>query len=140
MGVGVGLGVGLYEVSSYLFKPIFVALAVRLDIHGQFFDLVGGIFATCGEPGPENAFLFNGDFVDRGNWGVECFLTLLSWKLKYPTHFFLTRGTVRNPPPPCPYTRKSQPSLRRATGNHESEAMTSRYGFREECVVSMFMV
>ena len=80
------------------------------DIHGQYFDLTGGVISKCGEPSATNGYLFNGDFVDRGSWGVECFLTLLSWKLAFPTDVYLTRG------------------------NHESEAMTSRYGFREECI------
>ena len=36
--------------------------------------------------------LFNGDFVDRGSFSVECILTIFSFKLLYPNHFFLARG------------------------------------------------
>ncbi|KAK8674150.1 hypothetical protein V6N13_112446 [Hibiscus sabdariffa] len=28
-------------------------------------------------------FVFNGDYVDRGAWGLETFLLLLAWKLTY---------------------------------------------------------
>jgi serine/threonine-protein phosphatase 5 len=80
------------------------------DIHGQFFDLQNGIFKKCGYPSPTNAFVFNGDIVDRGSWGIECLLLLLAWKFKYPQDMFLTRG------------------------NHESEALTTRYGFKDECI------
>ena len=37
--------------------------------------------------------LFNGDFVDRGSFSVECIFTLLSFKMLYPSHFFMSRGT-----------------------------------------------
>ena len=36
---------------------------------------------VSGNPAEDNFFLFNGDFVDRGSYGVECFLALLCWKL-----------------------------------------------------------
>lgn len=36
--------------------------------------------------------LFNGDFVDRGSFSVECIFTLLGFKLLYPNHFFMSRG------------------------------------------------
>ena len=78
------------------------------DIHGQYYDLQLGIFATSGLPSPTNAYCFNGDFVDRGSWSIECLLTLLAWKIKFPAAIYLTRG------------------------NHESKAMTSRYGFKDE--------
>ena len=79
------------------------------DLHGQFYDLQGGVFASCGVPSSRNGYVFNGDFVDRGSWGVEVLLTLLAWKLHLPNDVYLTRG------------------------NHESRAMTGRYGFRHEC-------
>lgn len=30
------------------------------DLHGQFYDLIGGVFRTCGEPSATNSFCFNG--------------------------------------------------------------------------------
>ena len=52
--------------------------------------------------------MFNGDFVDRGSFSVECIFTLFAFKLLYPNHFFLARG------------------------NHESINMNQMYGFEGE--------
>ncbi|KAG1681762.1 Serine/threonine-protein phosphatase 5 [Nymphon striatum] len=41
--------------------------------------------------------LFNGDFVDRGSFSVECIFTLFSFKLLYPDHFFMSRENGRSP-------------------------------------------
>ena len=40
------------------------------DVHGQFFDFLH-IFELNGMPSETNPYLFNGDFVDRGDSGVE---------------------------------------------------------------------
>ncbi|CAF1040343.1 unnamed protein product [Rotaria sordida] len=77
------------------------------DIHGQYYDLLN-IFKLNGLPSEENLYLFNGDFVDRGSFSIECILTLFSFKLLYPNHFFLARG------------------------NHESMTMNQMYGFEGE--------
>lgn len=53
------------------------------DVHGQYYDLLN-IFKLNGIPSEENAYLFNGDFVDRGSWSVEIILTLLMWKICLP--------------------------------------------------------
>lgn len=74
------------------------------DIHGQFYDLMS-LFNLNGLPSPTNPYLFNGDFVDRGSFSVECIFTLFGFKLLYPDHFFLSRG------------------------NHESYNMNQMYGF-----------
>uniref|UniRef100_A0A0K2T5Q1 protein-serine/threonine phosphatase n=1 Tax=Lepeophtheirus salmonis TaxID=72036 RepID=A0A0K2T5Q1_LEPSM len=77
------------------------------DIHGQYFDLLN-IFELNGLPSEDNPYLFNGDFVDRGSFSVECIFTLIGFKLLYPNHFFMSRG------------------------NHESENMNKMYGFEGE--------
>lgn len=77
------------------------------DIHGQYYDLMN-IFELNGTPSKENPYLFNGDFVDRGSFSVECIFVLFGFKLLYPDHFFMSRG------------------------NHESENMNKMYGFEGE--------
>lgn len=64
------------------------------DIHGQFYDLMN-IFELNGLPSELNPYLFNGDFVDRGSFSVECIFTLFGFKLLYPNHFFMSRGKSR---------------------------------------------
>jgi serine/threonine-protein phosphatase 5 len=77
------------------------------DIHGQYYDLLN-VFEINGLPSPENMYLWNGDFVDRGSFSVECILTLLCFKLLYPNSVYLSRG------------------------NHESDDMNRVYGFEGE--------
>lgn len=77
------------------------------DIHGQYYDLLN-IFELNGLPSETNPYLFNGDFVDRGSFSVECIFTLFGFKLLYPNHFFMSRG------------------------NHESATMNQMYGFDGE--------
>ncbi|XP_011163742.1 serine/threonine-protein phosphatase 5 [Solenopsis invicta] len=77
------------------------------DIHGQYYDLLN-IFKLNGLPSETNPYLFNGDFVDRGSFSVECIFTLFGFKLLYPDYFFMSRG------------------------NHESATMNQMYGFDGE--------
>jgi len=77
------------------------------DIHGQFYDLMN-IFKINGLPSESNPYLFNGDFVDRGSFSVECIFVLFSFKLLYPNSFFMSRG------------------------NHETCNMNQMYGFDGE--------
>ncbi|XP_037030544.1 serine/threonine-protein phosphatase 5 [Bradysia coprophila] len=106
----------LCEIDLYLRKqPSLVDIAIPDDakfticgdIHGQFYDLMN-IFKINGLPSQTNPYLFNGDFVDRGSFSVECIFTLFGFKLLYPDHFFLARG------------------------NHESINMNQIYGFTGE--------
>jgi serine/threonine-protein phosphatase 5 len=77
------------------------------DIHGQFYDLLN-IFEINGYPSEDNLYLFNGDYIDRGAFGVETIITLMAFKILYPNHFFMNRG------------------------NHEDINVNNRYGFRIE--------
>lgn len=83
-------------------------LTVCGDTHGQFFDLLN-IFALNGFPADKHAYLFNGDFVDRGSWSTEIALLLYAYKWLRPSNFFLNRG------------------------NHETDDMNRMYGFEGEC-------
>ena len=49
------------------------------DVHGQYYDLVS-LLEKNKEPGETN-FVFLGDYVDRGVYGVEIMLLLLSIKV-----------------------------------------------------------
>ncbi|EME29670.1 serine/threonine protein phosphatase [Galdieria sulphuraria] len=79
------------------------------DIHGHLYDL-GSILKLCGMPSERNFLLFNGDYVDRGSWGVEVLLILCILKLWKPKQVALLRG------------------------NHESSYCNVIYGFRRECL------
>jgi len=80
------------------------------DIHGQFRDLLL-IFRAFGSPDERDApmFVFNGDFVDRGEHQLEVIGLLLAFKVLLPEKVWLVRG------------------------NHEFRFMNERYGFLDEC-------
>lgn len=75
---------------------------------GQYFDLLE-LFNKNGFPSPTHAYLFNGDFVDRGSWSCEIALLLFAYKILWPKTFFVNRG------------------------NHETDDMNRVYGFEGEC-------
>ena len=50
------------------------------DVHGQLHDVIF-LLRDAGFPADDRVFVFNGDYVDRGAWGLETFLLLLAWKV-----------------------------------------------------------
>lgn len=75
------------------------------DIHGSFHDLLRILSYTehC-----QSKVIFLGDYVDRGNFSLECVTLLFSLKILKPDTYFLLRG------------------------NHEFVEMGSNYGFKKE--------
>jgi serine/threonine-protein phosphatase 2B catalytic subunit len=84
-------------------------LCVVGDIHGQFYDLLHMI-QKAGQPSKNIGYLFLGDFVDRGVYGVQVCQFLFALKLCKPDCITLLRG------------------------NHESRSMTEMFSFRNECI------
>ncbi|KAL6226871.1 hypothetical protein ACLB2K_000831 [Fragaria x ananassa] len=80
------------------------------DVHGQLHDVLF-LLKDSGYPLENRIFVFNGDYVDRGAWGLETLLILLAWKVLMPKSVYLLRG------------------------NHESKYCTSVFGFEKEVLV-----
>jgi len=78
------------------------------DLHGQIPDLLH-LFHLNGLPSPRNAYIFNGDWVDRGPQGCEVVLIIFAFKILFPRSVFLNRG------------------------NHEAVDINDFSGFLDEC-------
>ena len=52
------------------------------DVHGQVFDLCATLERIAAMEPPVHTVVFTGDYVDRGSWGVECLVALLTLKLR----------------------------------------------------------
>ena len=68
------------------------------------------IFNKAGQPSKDLNYLFLGDYVDRGIYGIEVCMLLFSLKLRSAKQMVLLRG------------------------NHESRNMTEAFTFRDEVV------
>lgn len=77
------------------------------DLHGQLGDLFH-ILDESGWPSTTNKYIFNGDFVDRGEQGVEVVCVLLTLFAAMPDCVYMNRG------------------------NHEDHAICCVYGFEKE--------
>eukprot|EP00002_Diphylleia_rotans_P015405 TRINITY_DN2990_c0_g1_i1.p1 TRINITY_DN2990_c0_g1~~TRINITY_DN2990_c0_g1_i1.p1 ORF type:complete len:309 (-),score=58.73 TRINITY_DN2990_c0_g1_i1:1166-2092(-) len=82
-------------------------LTIVGDLHGQFYDLMQ-IFESQGYPSEDRPYLFLGDYVDRGYWGMEVILLLFLLKIQNPSSVLILRG------------------------NHETRQCTEIYGFQDE--------
>lgn len=75
------------------------------DIHGSLHDLLRILkYIDISK----YKVIFLGDYVDRGNFSLECITLLFTLKIIYPNKYFLLRG------------------------NHEFDVMCSQYGFKRE--------
>ena len=77
------------------------------DTHGQVADVID-IFTKFGLPTKDRQYLFNGDYVDRGDQGCEVVLLLCAHMICDPSSIQMLRG------------------------NHEDRAITTMYGFADE--------
>jgi hypothetical protein len=89
-------------------------MGISLSYGRQFYDLLT-IFSKYGMP-PNRKYLFLGDYIDRGEFGVEVLTILMFLKVKFPKNIYLLRG------------------------NHECRILTSAHNFRSECKKSMIQV
>lgn len=81
------------------------------DIFGNLDDLLC-FEKLLWQPFPivSSHYVFLGNYVDKGNWGIECAIYLLALKIISPMKFMLLRG------------------------NHETREVNTKDGFLKECV------
>lgn len=102
----------VYKKAQWYFEqqPVLLNLngeyTVVGDLHGNLHDLFR-IFHRFGFP-PYRKYIFLGDYVDRGEFSIECITLLFALMLKYPDCVYLLRG------------------------NHEFKEVNKHYGLYEQ--------
>jgi hypothetical protein len=75
----------------HLDDPLEEGCIIVGDLHGNFTDLYH-IIRKYGIPGHQYKFIFNGDYVDRGERQIEVLLTVLYAFIIRPDRVFVNRG------------------------------------------------
>jgi protein phosphatase len=105
--------VPLIDAACALFaaEPVLLELRGAFVVVGDIHGSIDGLLQILGDHGypPDRAYLFLGDYVDRGANSIEVLLVLYALKILFPQDIFLLRG------------------------NHECRAICDKYGFRKEC-------
>ena len=71
-------------------KHVRAPVTICGDIHGHFPDLCE--LFKIGGPLPDTNYLFMGDYVNRGFYGIETFTLLVALKVRYPDRITILRG------------------------------------------------